>query len=128
MIELRQEDQIFVLQMKSGENRFNQSFLDALNRALDQVEAAPEAAALVTTGEGKFYSNGLDLEWLAGVDAAQAKENLRCVLALLGRLLTFPMVTVAALNGHVFAAGAMLSLAHDFRVMRSDRGYFCLPE
>ena len=22
----------------------------------------------------------------------------------------------------------MLALAHDFRVMRSDRGYFCLPE
>ncbi len=43
-------------------------------------------------------------------------------------MLSLPVVTVAALQGHTFAAGAMFSLAHDFRVMRADRGYWCLPE
>src|SRR4029077_14416293 len=47
---------------------------------------------------------------------------------LLGRLVTFPVPTVAAVNGHAFGAGAVLAVAHDFLVMREDRGYWCLPE
>jgi enoyl-CoA hydratase/carnithine racemase len=48
--------------------------------------------------------------------------------ALYRRLVTFPTATVAAVNGHAFAGGGMLALACDQRVMRTDRGFFCLPE
>ena len=47
---------------------------------------------------------------------------------MLGRVLTLPCTTVAACNGHAFGAGAQLVVAHDFRLMRVDRGYFCMPE
>ena len=47
---------------------------------------------------------------------------------LLGRVLGFPAYTVAAVNGHAFAGGAMLACAHDQIIMRADRGYWCLPE
>jgi len=50
------------------------------------------------------------------------------VQTLLGRILTFPLPTVAAVVGHAFGAGAMLGIAHDYRVMRTDRGYYCFPE
>jgi enoyl-CoA hydratase/carnithine racemase len=47
---------------------------------------------------------------------------------LFAKFLAAPVPTVAAIQGHCFAAGAMLALAHDWRVMRADRGFFCLPE
>ena len=43
-------------------------------------------------------------------------------------MLVAPVPTVAAVNGHAFGAGSMLGIAHDFRVMRADRGYYCFPE
>lgn len=43
-------------------------------------------------------------------------------------MLALPVITVAARQGHTFAAGACSPLAHDFRVMRADRGFWCLPE
>jgi enoyl-CoA hydratase/carnithine racemase len=125
---LEKHGHVFVLRVQNGENRYNFDSLDELNAALDRVEAETEPHVLVTTGEGKFYSNGLDLDWMSKAGAQSALENVRRVHKLLGRMLAFPCVTIAALNGHAFAAGAMLSLAHDYRVMRSDRGFFCLPE
>jgi enoyl-CoA hydratase/carnithine racemase len=128
MLDLQNHDGVFVLRMTSGENRLNLPFVQAFGRALDEVESDAAAKALVTVGEGKFYSNGLDLEWMSGPGREQALSCTAAVEALFARLLTFPVITVAAINGHAFAAGAMLAIAHDLRVMRSDRGYFCLPE
>ncbi len=128
-IDVKREGEVFVLTMGNGENRFNRGFVTAFNAALDEVERSNGPAALVTVGgEEKFYSNGLDLDWMAGDSRDEARTFLGDVLALLGRVLLFPVPTVAAMNGHAFAAGGMLALAHDFRVMRADRGFFCLPE
>jgi len=128
LLDLTRDGDVFVLTMRAGENRFNRPFVDAFHAALDTVEGATGPAALVTTGEDKFYSNGLDLAWMAGDGREEGPAFVSDVLRLLGRVLTFPVPTVAALNGHAFAAGAMLALAHDFRVMRAERGFFCLPE
>ena len=127
-VELERDGQVWLLRMRDGENRFNRGFLDALFAALDEVEKSDGPAALVTVGEGKFYSNGLDLTWLAGEGRDQAERFMADVHRLFARFLAFPVPNVAALNGHAFAGGAMMALAHDFRVMRSDRGFFCLPE
>ena len=127
-VDVQRDGHVFVLTMQSGENRFNRPFLDALNTALDAVEGSSGPAALVTTGTEKFYSNGLDLTWLSGEGQGEGGAFITALLRFLGRLLAFPLPTVAAINGHAFAAGGMLALAHDFRIMRADRGFFCLPE
>ena len=124
---LRRREDVFVLDLGDTENRFSPDWLASVEAALDEVEAADGPRALVTAASGKFFSNGLDLDWLFA-HADQHEEYVVRVHELLARVLALPVITVAALQGHTFAAGAMLSLAHDFRVMRADRGFWCLPE
>jgi enoyl-CoA hydratase/carnithine racemase len=123
---LHYEEKIAVLDLGDDENRFSPAFLDEINAHLDDVVAA-NAQGLVTTGGGKFYSNGLDLDWLMA-HGDQTQSYVGRVQGMLARFLTLPVPTAAAVVGHAFGAGAMLALAHDFRVMRSDRGFFCFPE
>jgi len=127
LIELDREDNVFVLRMREGENRFSLDWLTDVNAALDRVEATEGPLALVTTGDGKFYSNGMDLDWLATAPA-RAGEYLQMIYRVLGRVLSLPAVTVAAVNGHAFGGGAQFAVAHDFVIMRADRGYWCMPE
>ena len=125
-ISLTYEEKIAVLDFGDDENRFSPSFLDDIDARLDEIVAAG-AHGLVTTATGKFYTNGLDLDWL-GAHSDQTQWYVGRVHGLLARMLALPIPTAAAIVGHAFGAGAMLAVAHDFRVMRADRGYFCFPE
>lgn len=132
MIDLERNGEIFTLTMNDGENRWTTTFVRHFAAALDTVEASDGPAALVTTAASeKFFSNGLDLEWRQsqgehrGGDRTVFGEEF---MALMGRLITFPIPTVCAINGHAFGAGFMVALCHDVRMMRSDRGFLCANE
>lgn len=129
-MKLTYDDNIAVLDLGDDENRFSPGFLDEIDDALDDAVAANSQGkvhGLVTTAGGKFYSNGLDLDWLAA-NSDRGDWYVARVHALLAKVLTLPIPTAAAVVGHAFGAGAMLAIAHDFRVMRADRGFFCFPE
>lgn len=116
-----------VVRLCNGENRFNRRSVDRWHDVLGELERIDGPLAVVLTGEGKFFSNGLDLDWMQANhdDAGPLVEDVH---RLFGRLYLLRAYTVAALNGHTFAGGAMLACAADVRVMRTDRGYWCLPE
>jgi enoyl-CoA hydratase/carnithine racemase len=120
-------DEIFVLDLGSDRNVFNPEFVDAVSAALDEVVASPPPRGLVTTASGDFFSFGFDLEWIAS-NPDGVGDLVAGVHELVARLLELPAPTVAALQLHAFAGGGLLALAHDYRVMREDRGYFGLPE
>jgi enoyl-CoA hydratase/carnithine racemase len=126
-LEMDQRGAVAILRWNDDDNRVNADSMAEWHAALDQLETVEGPLALVATGTGRFFSNGLDLERFAA-DPAEAEEAIPAFKLLLGRLLLFPAYSVAAINGHAFAAGAMISSCFDARVMRSDRGYFCFPE
>lgn len=127
MTELTVEGRIHLLDLGDGENRFTPAWITEVGDALDAVAAADGPRALVTVASGKIWSNGLDLDWI-GEHPDQMEPYVATVHALFARVLTLPVPSIAVLQGHTFAAGAMLALAHDARFMREDRGFFCLPE
>jgi len=132
MIDLTRDGDVFVLTMDDDENRWNTTFVREVAKALDEVEASEGAAAVVTRStHEKFFSNGLDLEWIQNPDGHRGGDREPFgdeYMTLCGRLITLPVPTVAAVNGHAFGAGFMVALCHDVRIMREDRGYLCANE
>ncbi len=117
---------VWILNLGADENRFSSEFLSDVDQALTQIADSPEPAALMITATGKFFSNGLDLEWLQA-NSGEWNAHVSSVQSMFARVLTLPVPTVCAINGHCFAAGSMLALACDYRVMRTERGFFSLP-
>jgi enoyl-CoA hydratase/carnithine racemase len=126
-ISLRREGAVAILTWNDGENRINADSLERLNALLDELEATEGPLSVVVTGVGKFFSNGLDLARF-GANPAEFTATVEELQRTVGRLLVFPAYTVAAINGHAFAGGALLSCAVDYRVMREDRGFWCMNE
>ncbi|HUT51751.1 MAG TPA: enoyl-CoA hydratase/isomerase family protein [bacterium] len=130
IVEIEAEQSARVIRMRSGdENRFNRGLVDALNRALDEIEGESSARSVVFTGaHEKYFSNGLDLSWLISQPHQIWSDFLVDFDRMLYRVFTYPKPVVAAINGHAFAGGLFLALCADWRVMREDRGWMCIPE
>ena len=124
---------IAVLSMTNGENRHNLQFAEEMLQALSDIQKDESVHALIlTSSDAKNFSQGVDLQWLiqrkAENDLASMRKFLYRMNDLFKALLLYPVPVIAAINGHAYANGAILSCACDFRFMRSDRGFFCFPE
>ena len=125
------ENHIALVSMGAGPNLLTTSFMGELMAVLDSLTQDTRATTMVlTSSHDRFFSNGFDLKGLKAAPRPDLyiKQTLKALNALFRRLLTYPLLTIAEVNGHAFAAGALLACACDYRLMRRDQGYFCLPE
>ncbi|MCB9506952.1 MAG: enoyl-CoA hydratase/isomerase family protein [Myxococcales bacterium] len=117
-------------------NEIGLPMLQALEAALDRVQAAPGVRALViASGQRGGFSAGADLRALyahiEGRGADEWRGDLRGFIerihALMSRLDGLPITTVAAIHGVCFGGGLELALVCDVRIAeRSAR--FAFPE
>ncbi|KAI4109087.1 MAG: hypothetical protein LQ339_001892 [Xanthoria mediterranea] len=117
---------VYLLTFDSApDNRLTPDFCAAFLLALDIVDRRFDKGVIVTTSAiPKFYSNGLDFE-----SVFKSKSFFpESLYPLWKRLLTYPMPTIALINGHAFAAGMMTAMMHDYRFMNPHRGFLCLNE
>jgi enoyl-CoA hydratase/carnithine racemase len=130
MIEIEEKGTVRIMRMNNGkDNRFNIDFVAALNDALDEIENdAGAKAVVVTAAQEKYFSNGIDLEWVMKNGAGAMAGFFPGFLKVLDRFLMFPKPIVAAINGHAFAGGFFFSMTADYRIMRDDKGWMCANE
>ncbi|MBN1365352.1 MAG: enoyl-CoA hydratase/isomerase family protein [Syntrophaceae bacterium] len=127
------DETVAILTMTNGENRQNLVFSKTLNSMLDEIIADKTVTALIiTSNDVKNFSQGIDVEWIMG---KMQKNEHQPVIDFINemdvvfkKLLLYPVPVIAAINGHAFGNGSILSCACDFRFMRSDKGFFCFPE
>jgi enoyl-CoA hydratase/carnithine racemase len=127
------KDTVAVLTMNNKENRMNLDYASAMIQALDEIlEDKGVFSVVICSSDEKNWSQGIDLQWLMERKAADDLNAIRSFLYrmndLFKKLLLYPMPVIAAINGHAFGNGALLSCTCDFRFMRSDKGFFCFPE
>src|SRR5690606_40112882 len=88
-------DRVAVVRWRDGENRLHLASVDRWHAVLDELEAVERPLALVDVGEGRFFSNNLDLHALA-TDRDAALTVVDDDQRLFLRLLLFLAYTVAA--------------------------------
>ena len=116
-----QKDDIALVVMNDGKvNAYGPAMIAALASALDR--ACCEAQAVVIAGRPGVFCAGYDLKIIRGAD-----PDVAIAMRGMGRgviLQTYlpPQPVVMACTGHTLAAGALLSLAGDYRI--GSRGDF----
>ncbi len=133
IVEWKKDGTVGIIIMNNGENRQNLEWAETMMSVYEEIIADEDIKAIVvTSSDPKSFSQGVDVQWVA---QAQARKDLEIISKwiytnheVFKAMMLAPVPTIAAITGHAFGNGAMLAGACDFRFMRADRGYFCLPE
>lgn len=122
LVERRGGTAVLTLNVPERRNVLSAELVAAVGRAVDDVEADPEARCIVVTGAGSAFCAGAELSTLeAAADGDFA--GVRGVYDGFLRILRSPLVTIAAVNGPAVGAGLNLALACDLR-LAGERALF----
>jgi enoyl-CoA hydratase/carnithine racemase len=109
-------------------NAIDGPLCEALQAALDALEADAEVRGLILAGRPGLFSAGLDLPALLQLDRPAMADFWRLFVSTFLRLWTTPLCVVAAIEGHAPAGGTVLALAADHRIAASGRFQLGLNE
>ncbi len=108
-------------------NAIDQQVCQALVRHIERLEQDGETRVIVVSGQGRAFSAGADLRLMRSLDAQALRRFIELTWWAFDRLRRSPLVSIAALHGHVLGGGLELALACDLRIA-DDTASLALPE
>jgi len=123
-LSVQSKDNVYIITMKKPpENRLNVPFCQDLIRTYHSIQQElgdnTDGAVILRGNDAKFFCTGVDLDERSTNKFASTDG----FYPLLATILDFPFPTIALITGHVFGGACLLTMAHDYRVMNSKRGY-----
>ena len=116
-----------ILNRPESLNALNAQVLDDLSAVLDAVDL-DTVRCLIFTGAGeKAFAAGADIAAMADMTPEEAAAFSRRGNEVFRRIETFPLPTIAAVNGYALGGGCELAMACDVRLC-SETAVFGQPE
>jgi len=117
MIEVDDREGVAVVQLAHGKvNALDLELLHGITATFTELDRN-DTPAVVFTGSGRAFSAGVDLWRIIDGGADYVRQFLPALEAAFLAVFTVGKPTVAAINGHAIAGGAVLAAACDQRVM-----------
>ena len=125
----RQPDGIARLVLNAGRgNPLSADVIEAMISGLDELHATPPKALVLTADGASTFSGGFALPLIVPYDRDQLSAFLWRYMEMIEKIIRLPSPTVAAVTGHAVAAGFILALATDFRVVSAGQVKLGAPE
>ena len=109
-------------------NAMNEEMVDHLLETFRQLSSDTSTRAVVLTGQGSFFSFGLDVPELYDYSPQDFTRFLIKFTDLYLRVFEFPKPLIAAVNGHAVAGGFMIAIPCDYRLMVTGKAKISLNE
>ncbi len=130
VLKCEHRDHVAVLKLARPQvlNAIDHKVCDAIFRQLDALESHSDVRIIVLTGEGpKAFSAGADLRHMRSLGERALRRFIELTWRAFDRIQQSPLVSIAALHGHVLGGGLELALACDLRVADTSVS-IALPE
>jgi len=116
------------LVMDHGPNALDPEVMAALRDGLRELAEGGAPAVILASSHPRLFCPGWDLKLLVDADRDQVGNFLQEFNSLILDLFSYPGPTAAAVGGHAVAAGCLLSLCCDLRVMATGEARQGLSE
>lgn len=106
-----------VLARPEARNALSVEMCRAIVAALDEIGSTPSVRAVLIRGEGKVFCSGADL---AAVSGPGGLDFLPAFEEMLRAVASFPLPTIAVIQGGAFGGGLQLATVCDFRIAADE--------